>query len=335
MESTLDRKKQLQDWLVHTCRLDLTDLRPMVGAASFRRYFRAVAHGQPWVVMDAPPPQENCRPFAAIARALRQLSLNAPEIIAADFDRGFLLLTDMGDMTYLKALNRDNADRLYGRALDALAVLQGCHQVEGHVIPPFTREFMQQEWEWHKEWFRGKWLGLPNLAEKNVLDQAYDQLVESAALQPAVFMHRDYHSANLMFLSGDGIGILDFQDAFVGPVTYDLVSLLRDCYIDWAPEKINEWALSYLHRLQQRGELTQTSEQQFLRWFDWMGLQRHLKALMTFSRKYVRDQQPQYLRHVPRTLRYVVEVSQRYPELQALHEDYARLVQPVLEKVTP
>ena len=317
-----DRKLALEQWLQSDAGLSDVKLQPMTGDASFRRYFRV----QSFVAMDAPPPAENCRPFVAIARALRDMGLQAPAIINADLERGFLLLSDFGNQTYLKALTVENADQLYQLALQALSVMQSCKQVSSHALPLFHADFMWQEWAWHQEWFLQKYLHLNLDNDKAALDQCYALLVASAVEQPQVFMHRDYHSANLMVLP-DEVGILDFQDAFIGPVTYDLASLLRDCYIDWPVQQVEAWALSYLALLQNRGELQTISEGKFLRWFDFMGLQRHLKALMTFARKSVRDEQPQYLAHIPRTLNYVVTVSGFYKELEPLHQYYLRVQQ--------
>lgn len=323
-----ERQKKLQAWLDHCVPQRPFSLEVMPGDASFRRYFRLHSPTASWVVMDAPPPHENCRPFIAIANALRAMGLQTPEIIEADAERGFLLLTDFGDVTYLKALNTKNADLLYRCALDALLTLQSCQTIPDHVLPFFTADFMQQEWAWHKEWFLEKLLGLSFTAEEKELDTAFTRLVESATHQPQVFMHRDYHSANLMVVPTKDIAILDFQDAFIGPLTYDVVSLLRDCYIDWPEERVKNWALQYWQMLNDKGTLANVDQATFLRWFDLMGVERHLKALFTFARKAVRDQQPQYLRHVPRTLNYLLQVTRRYPELSALYDFYSQVVQP-------
>lgn len=328
-----DRTRQMEQWLQAVLSEQIVSIKALPGDASFRRYFRITTITGSFIAMDAPPPQENCHPFVAIAQALRNIHLQAPEIIAAYFEQGFLLLTDFGDQTYLKALNPQNADQCYEHALTALAVLQGCKDVKDLSIPPFTYTFMQQEWAWHKEWFLGKLLGVDFSTEEAALDQCFNVIAESAVNQPQVFMHRDYHSANLMLLPTSDVGILDFQDAFIGPVTYDLVSLLRDCYIDWPPEQVEGWALSYLLKLQMLGLLTDVDKQTFLRWFDLMGLERHLKALFTFARKHVRDQQPQYLKHIPRALHYVITVSQQYPELAPLHQFMRDKVQPAVERV--
>lgn len=328
-----DRTTALQQWLREVLKEQFVSMQALPGDASFRRYFRMTTSTGSFIAMDAPPPQESCKPFVAIAEALRNIKLQAPEIIAANEEQGFLLLTDFGDQTYLKALNSQNADQCYERALSALAVLQTCREVKGLIIPPFTFAFMQQEWLWHKEWFLNKLLDLKVGAEEAALDKCFTIIAESAVNQPQVFMHRDYHSGNLMLLPTGDVGILDFQDAFIGPVTYDLVSLLRDCYIDWPNEQVEGWVFAYLQKLHRQNELINVDKPTFQRWFDLMGLERHLKALFTFARKHVRDQQPQYLKHIPRTLNYIIKVSQHYPELTSLHSFMRDKVQPAATRI--
>lgn len=335
MESTNERKKALEEWLFANGVLQHMPILPMPHDASFRRYFRvATTHGSR-IAMDAVAPQENCHSFMVIAKALRAHGLLAPEVFAADITQGFLLLSDFGDQTYLSVLNHDNADQLYTLALTALSMLQAC-SVSETIVKPFNQEWMRNEWAWHKEWFLGKWLGVSLGGFEKALDDCYSHVIDSAISQPQVFMHRDYHSANLMVLpeqitNGErSVGILDFQDAFIGPITYDLVSLLRDCYIDWPLEKIHAWVITYWQQLVSLGVLPSTSLQVFLRWFDLMGVQRHLKALFTFARKHVRDQQSHYLKHIPRTLNYILYTSCRYPELNALHNHLHDIVKPAV-----
>src|SRR5579885_3797384 len=313
-----ERLTELEQWLRAKCALQVDALQPMHGDASFRRYFRIHAHGNSFVVMDAPPPQENCRSYVAVANALRSIGLKTPEIIHADLAQGFLVVTDFGDATYLKTLNTDNADRLYQRALRALALLQGCRSVAGHIVPVFTADFMWKEWAWHKEWVLEKMLGLAPPVAEDDLDQCYQFIVRSAVEQPQVFMHRDYHSANLMVLEEDSVGILDFQDALWGPVTYDLVSLLRDCYIDWPQELVKQWVLQYHQLALTANLLAVDNPQQFLRWFDWIGLQRHLKCLGIFSRLYLLYGKPNYLQYIPRTLHYARNICHQYREFNQL-----------------
>jgi aminoglycoside/choline kinase family phosphotransferase len=319
----------LQKWLKQQCGLVDYQLTRLAGDASFRVYFRLTTPQRSYVVMDASAEQKSCLPFVAIAQALRSLGLMTPEIIASDLTSGFLLLTDFGDQLYLKELNSDNAEKLYSVALDALSVLSTCEKVSGWTIPNFTAAFMRQEMEWFKQWFLVSYLALTE-QEANTLDPFFDELTNDIAQQPYVFMHRDYHSANLMVLPSNQVGILDFQDAFYGPVTYDLASLLRDCYIAWPEPLVTQLALSYLQRLQEKHHLLQVNQAEFLRWFDYMSMQRHMKALMTFSRKYVRDQQVNYLQYIPQTLNYLLAVSERYPVSQCLNQFIKQHIMPVI-----
>lgn len=331
MESKSERKIKFEHWLRQKLGDNMLASTAMPGDASFRSYCRVYTPNASYVAMDAPPP-ENCHHFTAIAEALRAMGLQAPEIKAADMQSGFLLLTDFGDTTFLQAFTDPPtstvADDLYSRALQALSVMQACRSVPGIELKPFGREWMVREWAWHQEWFLEKWLGM-SAAGNTALHACYEQLIIEALQQPQVFMHRDYHSANLMVLPGQEVGILDFQDAFIGPLTYDLASLLRDCYVDWPEAETKRRVLFYAGLLRKQGLLNHVSDENFIRWFDWMGLQRHIKALMTFARKFVRDQQPRYLAYVPRTLNYIIQVSQHYPELRALSDYYIGVQQTV------
>lgn len=324
------RQKALQSWLGQSFGAEGFALKPVAGDASFRRYFRVSAHGETFIAMDAPPEKENCVPYVHIAQALRKIGVITPEIIKSDLNQGFLLLTDFGDQQLLTALHAENSMQRYGSALEALALLQGCRQVQGWSIPPFTQAFMVQELQLFKHWFLQTYLQLElTPVIEQMLEKCFDFLAASAASQPQVFMHRDYHAANLMVLPDQQIGVLDFQDAFMGPVTYDLVSLLRDCYIDWPEPLVVALALQYKHQLN-----LAVSDAEFLQWFDCMGMQRHMKALLTFSRKYERDGNPHYLKHIPRTLHYVVAVSQRYKASSALNEFLVQVVSPRFERVS-
>lgn len=326
------RETLLANWLAARAGVSTVVMKPIPGDASLRRYFRVEIRGDSFIAMDAPPTHENCTPFIAIAKALREIGLCTPDILEADLESGFLLLTDFGDATYLKTLNAQNANNLYQRALEALTLLQTCHFVDGHTIPPFTADFMRKEWAWHKEWFLEKWLGVDYHLHETALDHCYELLVQSAISQPQVFMHRDYHSANLMVLPENEIGILDFQDAFIGPITYDAVSLLRDCYVDWPKEQVRIWSLVYRDKLIDSQSMDIFSEAVWLQWFDWMGVQRHLKALLTFARKNVRDQQSHYLQFIPRTLRYLMTVTADYPMLAPLHQFLDQVIVPAVQR---
>lgn len=288
---------------------------PLAGDASFRLYFRVKHAGKTFIAMDASAEKEKCSQFIAIADALRAKQLLSPEIYAKDLSSGYLLLTDFGDNQLLTTINSENRMELYSKALDALAVLSTCKTIEVYSVPSFTQQFMRDEMDWFCEWFLEKYLEIKlTPAQKSMLASSFDVLVKECASQPQVFMHRDYHSANLMVLPEHKMGILDFQDAFMGPITYDLVSLLRDCYIEVPKDLVVALVNQYREALN-----LSVSEAEFIRWFDWMGIQRHLKALLTFSRKYCRDNNSNYLRYIPRTLNYVLYESSIYHEFSELH----------------
>lgn len=324
------RLEQLNHWLSNTLSLPSYELAPASSDASFRRYFRIQFDGESRIVMDAPPDKEDSRPFVRIARELRAIGLNVPEILAEDMGQGFLLLSDLGSTQYLDVLERQNADRLYGDAMEALAILQARGPENGS-LPAYERDLLWREMELFREWYLGRHLGLElHQTEHKVLDEAFDLLVENALEQPGVSVHRDYHSRNLM-LSEHNPGILDFQDAVHGPITYDLVSLLRDCYIEWPREQVEEWVNGYHDTAVDQGILRQRQQERFLRWFDLMGVQRHLKATGIFARLNHRDGKPGYLKDIPRTLGYVMEVCGRYPELTSFKALLDERVQPHLE----
>lgn len=289
--------------------------------ASFRRYFRVRLNDTTRIVMDAPPAKEDSRPFVVIAAALFDLGLQTPRIFAADFEQGFLLLSDLGEQPYLTVLDEDNADRLYGDALAALARLQTGGDPTSALLPAYDGALLRRELDLFRDWFLDCHLGLSlSAAEQRMLDTAYAVLLDNALEQPRVWVHRDYHSRNLMVTAEANPGVLDFQGAVVGPLTYDLVSLLRDCYIAWPAARVERWVLAYRDRLAARGFPGLGEPATFLRWFDIMGMQRHLKAIGIFARLNIRDGKPHYLGDIPRTLNYVLEVAGCYPELNTLGE---------------
>lgn len=319
-----ERLKQIEQWLRAEADFADVSIRPASADASFRRYFRAMVgtgkRQQSYIVMDAPPDKEDMRPFIRIARAFLNIGLNVPEILRMDTERGFYLLSDLGDEHYLAALNEASVTRLYGDALGALLMIQA-QGPQAQDLPPYDEALLLREMELFRDWLIGTHLNMQldsGLSEQ--LDHCFAVLIHSALEQPRVCVHRDYHSRNLMVTQRHNPGILDFQDAVFGPVTYDLVSLLRDCYIDWPRARVERWALGYCELAVQSGVLRpeEGEEQRFLRWFDWMGVQRHLKAAGIFARLYRRDGKPGYLKDIPRTLGYVVDVASRYPELAGL-----------------
>ncbi len=277
--------------------------------------------------MDAPPETEDNAAFVRLARDLAAIGLNVPEILADDLDQGFMLVEDLGDRHYLNHLGVDNADRLYGDAIAALVVLQAAGPNQG--LPAYDEPFLRRELGIFDEWLLSGLLGLhPLEQQRDMLEQSYGLLVESALAQPQVCVHRDYHSRNLMLTERNNPGILDFQDAVVGPVAYDLVSLLRDCYIDWPEERVSGWTRMYLEQSLQRGVLRPEHIDSFPRWFDLMGVQRHLKAAGIFARLALRDGRPAYLGDLPRTLGYLSRVASRYPDLQPLATFVDEVVRP-------
>lgn len=325
-----EREQALQDWLAEVVGSSGFSIEPASDDASFRRYFRVtLSAGEQRIVMDAPPGREDCAPFLDLAGRFSALGLHVPAIYAADPVQGFILLEDLGSTHYLDVLNADSADRLYGDALAALVILQSIGPREG--LPDYDEVLLQQEMGLFQEWLLQRHLALQlDEAEQQALSSALDLLLESALQQPRVCVHRDYHSRNLLVTGSPSPGIIDFQDAVLGPVTYDLVSLLKDCYIKWPVAQVHDWALGYFQLAVQSGVLQPLHEERFLRWFDLMGVQRHLKASGIFARLHHRDGKPGYLADIPRTLSYIVEVSARYPELAGLGELIGQRVLPAL-----
>jgi len=288
--------------------------------ASFRRYFRVHSGARSFIVMDAPPDNEDCLPFLRVAGYLESMRLNAPRVIEINLDEGFLLLSDLGNRQYLKALEQDpdQAPQLYADALRALLQIQRRGVAfQGH-LPPYDEALLRFELSLFHDWLCGTHLGIDFPDEAEAQWRAVcDLLVANALDQPQVFVHRDYHSRNLMVTEVDNPGILDFQDAMEGPLTYDLVSLLKDCYVKWPAEQVLEWSHEFYGRLD-AGLRGQIDRSRFQRCFELMGVQRHLKAAGIFARLNHRDGKPAYLEDVPRTLSYVQELAPRYPELAFL-----------------
>ena len=323
------RHDLLRQWVASVLGKDAFTLEPASSDASFRRYWRVRQGDNTLIIMDAPPAQEDCGRFVDLARRLRAIGLHTPEVHAQDLANGFLALSDLGDRLYLAELDAARADRLYADALAALAIIQARGPQEG--LPRYDAPFLGRELEIFRDWFLGRHLGLTlNAAEAAGWDRAGEALIASALEQPQVCVHRDYHSRNLMITEPAGPGILDFQDAVVGPVTYDLVSLLRDCYIQWPAARVTGWALGYRQLAIDSGVLPAVDAARFLRWFDLMGVQRHLKACGIFARLHHRDGKPNYLNDIPRTLGYVREVATRYPELGDLERLLAERIAPAL-----
>lgn len=305
-------------------------IEPASADASFRRYFRVTRGEDSYIVMDAPPEKEDLGRFVTVARILLGMGLNVPVILARDAQRGFLFLSDLGSRQYLDELRADGAaDRLYADALDAMATMQTADCGAARDLPPYGRALLMREMELMPEWFLRRHLGL-NIsdAERGMLERLFEALSRSALSQPAAFVHRDYHSRNLLVTPDNNPGILDFQDAVWGPVTYDLVSLIKDCYIAWPAARVRDWALQYRERLLAKGFPLNLTETDFIHGFDLVGLQRHIKVLGIFARLYYRDAKSQYLNDLPRVLNYAREAAAQYAETAEFSQFIAKRIEP-------
>jgi N-acetylmuramate 1-kinase len=308
--------KELLPWALECLGVSTSDRLPalavVAGDASNRRYFRLQQDGTSYILVEAPPATENNDAFLAVRDLLAAAGVKVPELHAADLRRGFLLLEDLGDDLLLPRLDPGSADGHYRRACDIL--LQMARPVPGvEVLPAYDRMLLEEELGRFPGWFVEKLLGhrLDN-GERDLLAGVFSKLVASALEQPRVLVHRDFHSRNLMLQADGQLAVIDFQDAVRGPVSYDLVSLLRDCYIRWPASQVRAWALAHRDSLRSADLLPVVADDIFLRWFDWMGLQRHIKVLGTFARLYLRDDKPAYLDDLPLVIDYVLEVLEKY-----------------------
>ena len=326
----MPRTAALRDWLSAQCPGRAFDLAPASADASFRRYFRATFadSGETRIIMDAPPEHENCRPFIHVAGLLKDAGLHAPQVLAADLDQGFLLLTDLGTTTFLQAMTAPDATRSSINSLfrDAIAALvQWQKASRPGVLPPYDEALLRRELDLFPEWFIGKHLGVTlDTAQQQTLERTFALLVASALAQPKVYVHRDYMPRNLM-LSSPNPGILDFQDAVEGPLTYDVVSLFRDAFISWDEEDVIDGAVRYWEAARKAGLPVPADFGDFWRDFEWMGLQRHLKVLGIFCRLNYRDGKPHYLTDLPRFIAYARGVAGRYNALAPLLQLFDQL----------
>lgn len=334
-EHDAQRLQDLHLWLSNIAnpKLDLSSIRPASADASFRRYFRIDGEAEgtkySFIVMDAPQPQEDVKPFIQVAQLFKQINLTVPEVLAQDTEQGFLLLTDLGTTMYSHVLNSDTAHKLYMDAIDSLVLLQT--QSQPDVLPEYDREFLKRELMIFPEWYINKHLGVTLTDEQNGnLHKVFDALLANIMAQPQVFVHRDYHSRNLMLMDKGNPGILDFQGALYGPLTYDLVSLLRDAYVQWDEEMVLDWAIRYWEKAKKAGLPVAPDIDSFYRDFEFMGLQRHLKILGLFARLAHRDGKQHYLDDIPTVMDYVRKTSHRYKDLIPL----LRLLD-VLEETAP
>ena len=314
------RFSQLNNWLagLTALSLKLDSIRPASNDASFRRYFRLdTADGASLIAVDAPPERENVPAYIQVAQLLDGAGVTVPKILAQDVEQGFLVVSDLGNATYLNQLNPDSAHKLYIDALDALVMIQ-VHSRPG-VLPEYDREFLSRELNIFTEWYLGKHLGVTlSEAQNKSLQAMFDALLANILAQPQVWVHRDYHSRNLMVLPKGNPGILDFQDARYGPITYDVVSLLRDAYIQWDEEVVLDLAIRYWERAKRAGLPVAPDIDSFYRDFEFTGLQRHLKILGIFARLHHRDGKDAYLNDLPLVMTYVRNAAGRYKALKPL-----------------
>jgi aminoglycoside/choline kinase family phosphotransferase len=331
------RQQQLSIWLQNIYPEQAFSLAPASADASFRRYFRATFSDRTLIVMDAPPQHEDCRPFIRIAQLFSESGVHVPNIIAQDLEQGFLLLGDLGNITYLQQLNLDNARQLYNDACDALIRIQASSKT--NVLPPYDEALLLREMRLFPEWYVGKYLKITlNEKQQATLETAFQRIVQNNIAQPQVYVHRDYHSRNLMFIAtplsnslqqmGERTndnsdfsitpGILDFQDAVYGPITYDLASLFKDAYIGWRESDVLDWLIRYWENARKAGLPVHEDFGAFYRDYEWMGVQRHLKVLGIFARLSHRDGKDGYLQDMPLVMNYLRRACERYIDLKPL-----------------
>jgi aminoglycoside/choline kinase family phosphotransferase len=317
------RLEELRQWLAAQVAAPDFTLTPASADASFRRYFRVAAEGLTWIAMDAPPQHEDCRPFVHVAGLLRAAGVNAPRVEAQNLERGFLLLTDFGNTTYLAALNADNAAALFSDAIEALIRWQLASRPG--TLPPYDAALLGRECDLFPEWYISRHLGVTlSGAQRSSLAEMTGLIIGRALAQPAVYVHRDYMPRNLM-VTDPNPGVLDFQDAVYGPITYDMVSLTRDAFLSWEEARVIDWSARYWEKAKRAGLPVDADFGAFYRDFEWMGLQRHLKVLGIFARINYRDGKSGYLEDTPRFVRYARAVAERYRELAPLARLFGEL----------
>ena len=340
-DNSVERKLQLELWIKQHFNLKNLQLSSISGDAGFRQYYRFCKGDISYIAVDAPPKTENSQAFVAMAEAYASQSVMVPHIIFADYQLGFMCLDDLGDELLLDRLASDNVATLYAQALSLLTKTSLITSTTHGALPEYDHAFFMREMKLFDEWFLPYLVKL-EVAEKTrlMLEQLYQLLAKSALEQPKVGVHRDFHSRNIMMIANDRMAVIDFQDAVVGPITYDAVSLLRDCYINW-PDDLIYRQLSLFKDIMSEPypELRQIEEAQFERWFDWMGLQRHIKVCGIFSRLHHRDGKSGYLKDIPRVLQYILEVAKKYQSENPVFESFVTWleleVQPVIVSSKP
>ena len=318
------RKQQLHIWINQNTDFDCQSLEIVSGDAGFRRYFRFVHHEQSIIAVDAPPKSEDTSQYMAVAQSYRDKGIKVPAIYAYDLVQGFYLQQDFGHRLFSDMLTLDSSDLLYPKALANIPIIQGCLSTEKGPLPVHDDAFIDRELSLFTDWLLGKYLQLRLTdAEQNMLIKVFDEVKHACLIQPRVGIHRDYHSRNLMLLDNDEIGVIDFQDAVLGPITYDAVSLLRDSYQDWPKVKVLQWLQNWHAEY-----YAQYPWAEFKMWFDCVGMQRHIKIAGIFARLCIRDNKPSFLADIPHTLDYLIDEASHYPE----YSEFARFVR---ERVLP
>jgi aminoglycoside/choline kinase family phosphotransferase len=314
----MQRQQQLTDWLSSLFPDQPFTLAPASADASFRRYFRATfGDGSTRVVMDAPPQHENCEPFLHIGKLFEQAGTHVPHVYAQDLTQGFLLLSDLGNTTYLQALQTESPKQLYAAATDALIKIQLASKPDE--LPPYNEALLRRELDLFPEWYIGKHLGVTLSDKQKVkLEEVFQRILSNNLAQPCVYVHRDYHSRNLMFVPDNNPGILDFQDAVYGPITYDLASLFKDAYIQWEEADVMDWLIPYWEKARKAGLPVREDFGEFYRDYEMMGVQRHIKVLGIFARLYHRDGKDGYLKDMPLVMEYLHKACERYIDLKPL-----------------
>ena len=326
-----DRYNSLQNWLTEILGTSVFNLKPASGDASFRTYHRLFLKNKTFIVMDAPPEQENCKVFIKITKKLRACDVNVPIIHNVNIEQGFLLLSDLGNDLYLNKLNKSSIYELYSDALSTLVAIQVLVNVGG--VDEYDKSLLISEMNLFREWLIEKHLNIKlSDSQVKILTTLFDLLVNNALQQPKVFVHRDFHSRNLMVTKENNPGVIDYQDAVYGPISYDLVSILKDCYIKWPKEEIDKWIDFYLNKLYEEKAQHRINRDEFVRWFDLMGVQRHLKASGIFARLSHRDGKHNFLEDIPRTLSYILDLKETYEELQPICIILEELVLPRLKE---
>ena len=313
----MERLHILRQWLNQALGTEDYTLEPASSDASFRRYFRAIHNERHYIVMDAPPAHEDCAPFVQVSRLFQAAGANVPEVLAQDIAQGFLLLTDLGNTTYLSALNVGSAQNLYLDANAALIKIQLASRPG--VLPEYDRALLTREMNLFPDWYVGKHLNTQlDSAQQETLHTVFERVLANNLAQPQVYVHRDYHSRNLMVCGdayGHNPGVLDFQDAVYGSITYDLASLYKDAYIRWDEERVLDWVIRYWEQARAARLPVSSDFYEFYRDFEWMGVQRHIKVLGIFARLYHRDGKEAYLKDMPLVMDYLRKACERYSEL--------------------